>query len=69
MKRQIYQVTGMSCGKCVARVEDAIKTVPGVQNAIVTLNPPQATVESDREIPQDLLQAAVSEAGDYQLQA
>lgn len=67
MTKTIFRVTGMSCGKCVARVENAIKGVPGVQNAAVTLQPPLATVESDREISLDALQTSVSEAGEYQL--
>ena len=32
-----YNVTGMSCAACQARVEKAVKAVPGVQSCAVSL--------------------------------
>lgn len=39
------QVTGMSCGHCVAAVTRALKTVPGTQDAQVDLATGRATVQ------------------------
>ena len=32
-----YKVTGMSCAACVARVEKAVQSVPGVDSVAVSL--------------------------------
>ena len=48
-----YQVTGMSCAACSARVEKAVSHVPGVQNCSVSLLTNSMGVEgtaSDAEI-------------------
>ena len=44
-------VGGMTCASCVARVERAIKKVPGVDNATVNLATEKATVSFDRGLP------------------
>jgi Cu+-exporting ATPase len=40
-------VTGMTCASCVARVERALKKVPGVRDAAVNLATERATVQYD----------------------
>lgn len=48
-----YSVTGMSCAACVARVEKAVKSVPGVTDCAVSLLTNSMGVEgtaSDRDI-------------------
>ena len=45
MKTEL-NITGMSCGHCVSAVEKALKTVPGVQDVQVTLQPGKAVVEA-----------------------
>ena len=42
-----YSVTGMSCAACVARVEQAVKKVDGVQAVSVSLLTNSMTVEGD----------------------
>ena len=39
-----FQIEGMTCASCVARVEKAIRTVPGVATATVNLATERATV-------------------------
>lgn len=66
MKKE-FKVEGMSCGHCRKHVEDALNGIAGV-HAVVTLEPPVAVVEfSGAEKPIEVLQKAVTEAGDYKL--
>ena len=37
MKKETYDVTGMSCAACSARVEKAVSHVPGVTSCSVSL--------------------------------
>lgn len=62
-----YQITGMHCQSCVKKVTTALQSVPGIQNAAVTLNPAVARVTMGEHIGIDELQRAVRSAGDYQL--
>jgi len=43
-QRVTIPVGGMTCASCVARVERALKTVPGVSQATVNLASERATV-------------------------
>ena len=44
-KKSIFPVSGMTCASCVARVEQALLSVPGVISASVNLASEKATVE------------------------
>ena len=55
-------VGGMSCASCVARVEDAIRTVPGVASVNVNLATGQARVDQGDADPGAVV-AAVEDAG------
>jgi Cu+-exporting ATPase len=55
-------VRGMTCASCVARVEKALKKVPGVEDASVNLATEQATVHGAALDPNAIL-AAVAQAG------
>lgn len=63
-----FNVEGMMCGHCRARVEKALNSIEGVK-ATVTLSPAEATVEfTAGEIPLAELQRIVNEqAGEYRL--
>ena len=56
-------ITGMSCGSCAARVEKALRAVPGVRQASVTLATEPAAVEADAGTPLDALGRALQRAG------
>ena len=45
MPTQTLQISGMTCGSCVARVEAALKSVPSVTSCAVNLTTGLATVE------------------------
>ena len=53
MATQKFTVTGMSCAACVANVEKAAKSVPGVQKANVNLlkNNMEISYEGDPSMP------------------
>ena len=56
-----YQVTGMSCASCSARVEKAVSKLPGVRTASVNLLMNQMTVDYDESALKqaDIIQAVV----------
>ncbi len=58
------KIDGMTCASCVARVEKALASAPGVVSATVNLATEKATVEAQRGLlrPADLV-AAVEDAG------
>ena len=47
MKTEILNVTGMTCGGCVANVEKALSALPGVENVKVSLPKHQAEIHFD----------------------
>jgi len=62
-----YEISGMHCESCVAKIKGAIERVPGVVSARVTLSPPHAEVDSSRLIPISDLNSAVHGVGAYSL--
>ncbi len=61
-----YNVTGMTCGHCVASVTEEVREIPGVQDVDVVLETGAVTVTSSQPLEDDAVRAAVEEAG-YQL--
>ncbi len=58
------RVTGMTCGHCQAKVEQALKGVGGVYSAIVDLQDGEAEVDfNDDAVTTAQLVAAVERAG------
>jgi len=62
-RKSIFPVSGMTCAACVARVEQALKSVPGVVSANVNLASEKVTVEYLEGTEAADLQKAVAEAG------
>ena len=65
-KKSIFPVGGMTCASCVARVEEALRSVPGVISVSVNLASEKATVEYIEGTDIAGLRRAVKEAG-YEL--
>ncbi|MCK5123645.1 MAG: heavy metal translocating P-type ATPase, partial [Dehalococcoidia bacterium] len=65
-KKSIFPVGGMTCASCVARVEEALSSVPGVISASVNLASEKATVEYVEGTGLAYMRRAVKEAG-YEL--
>jgi len=62
-KKSIFPVAGMTCASCVARVEKALSSVPGVISASVNLASEKAAIEYLEETKFADLRLAVKNAG------
>lgn len=60
-----YNVTGMTCNGCVAKVKSALLKMGDISEAEVQLQAPQAKITMQNHIPTAALQAALSQAGNY----
>ena len=56
-------VEGMTCASCVARVEKALRKVPGVSAATVNLATEKASIHALSTVPVAALKAAIEKAG------
>ena len=54
-----YNITGMTCNGCVAKVKSELLKMGNVLAAEVQLSAPQATIEMDKHIPTAALQQAI----------
>jgi cation transport ATPase len=58
-----YNITGMTCNGCVAKVKSELLKLGDVLSADVQLAAPQATITMQKHIPTASLQAAIANAG------
>ncbi len=64
MENTTLKLRGMSCASCASSIEDAINSVPGVNECIVNFGAEQATVKYDpRRTDLEAIQEAVDAAG------
>lgn len=64
MENTTLKLRGMSCASCASSIEDAINSVPGVNECIVNFGAEQATIEYDpRRTDLEAIQEAVDAAG------
>ena len=66
MSTSTYTVVGMTCGHCVNSVTEEVTQVPGVTAVEVDLATGGLTVNSDTDVDDAAVRAAVEEAG-YQV--
>ncbi len=62
MKKEIL-ISGMTCGHCVKRVENALLEIDGVNSVVVSLEEKRATIEADDKIEDQLLKDAIDDVG------
>jgi copper chaperone CopZ len=60
-----YQISGMTCNSCVAKVKSELLKIGDVTAAEVQREAPQASISMSRHIALSALQEAVSKAGNY----
>ena len=68
MTTTTLKVTGMTCNHCVMAVTKALKSVPGVESADVSLAKAQAVVQGDAD-RQAMITAVKEEGYEAALQA
>lgn len=56
-------IEGMSCGHCAGAVREELEKIAGVSGVAVDLASKTATITADKDIPDDAIIAAVTEAG------
>lgn len=56
-------IEGMMCAHCTGRVQKALEEVEGVTKVTMSLENKSAEIELDREVTEETLKAAVTEAG------
>ena len=68
MIKKIFSVSGMKCVNCKANVERAIKALPGVADAVVSLEDANVAVDYDEALvnPQDM-KDAVEDLGRFEM--
>lgn len=65
---KVFQVTGMKCEHCEARVENALKNLNGVKSAKADHNANNVTVDYDESaVTPEQLKGAVDGIGHYEL--
>ena len=59
-----YQIEGMTCGNCVAKVKESLENVGAVKSADIQLHPPQGKLILQQTVSIETLQSAI---GKYQI--
>jgi len=62
-----YNVTGMTCSGCQAKVQGLLSKVAGVKNVSIDLSKGEATIEMDKHVATAELKAALKDYPKYQL--
>ena len=57
------KIEGMMCGHCEMHVKKALETLEGVSNAEVSHQAGTAIVALEKDVPDEILQKAVSDEG------
>ncbi len=64
---EIYNIKGMHCGSCVAKVKEIIANDEAVDEVNVTLDPPKAIVSTHKHIELNRLNKLLKDIGTYEL--
>lgn len=47
--KKVYKLRDLDCANCAAKMEDAVKRIPGVRNVAVSFMSQRLTIEADDE--------------------
>jgi len=64
-----YNITGMTCANCEAKVKSALLTLPDVTNAEISKDTNTATISMSKHIALADLQKVIGAVGNYQISA
>ena len=68
MTKKSFSVSGMKCVNCKANVERTLKALPGVADAVVSLEDANVTVEYDEaQVTPEAMKAAVDDLGRFEM--
>lgn len=56
----IFEIDGMTCGNCVAKVKKSIESVEGILSAEIGLDAPQAKIKMSEEVSVERMQEAIN---------
>src|SRR5690348_7573615 len=62
-----YNISGMTCSGCEARVYNVLSKVPGVRKVTINLSAGEASIDMDHHISTSVFQTALKEYPGYQL--
>jgi len=62
-----YNISGMTCSGCQAKVQSLLSQVKGIKNVAIDLSTGEATIDMDKHVPVDILQAALKDHPRYHL--
>ena len=57
--KKTFQMIDLDCANCAAKMEDAIKKLPGVKNAAVSFMTQKLTIEAEDDKFDDVVKQAV----------
>ena len=63
-----YKINGMTCNSCVETVKTALKSINGIENVQVTLNPAHAVIAMKHHIQTSDMSKILLEHGNYSLE-
>ena len=70
MTKNTFTVTGMKCVNCKANVERTLKALPGVADAVVSLEEANVTVEyEETQVTPEVMKDAVEDLGRFEFNA
>jgi copper ion binding protein len=61
--KKVILISGMTCGHCVKRVENALLEIDGVNSVVVSLEDKKATIEAEGKIEDQLIKDAIVDIG------
>ena len=67
--KHTYQITGMTCANCEAKVKSAFLSLPDIESAEVSKATGTATITMAKHIALSELQKAIGEKGNYKITA
>lgn len=62
-----YSITGMTCGSCVSKVQQAFNNFDDILTSEVQLEYPQATISSTKNLDLIIINKTLSSIGDYKI--
>ena len=63
MKETIIKVEGMVCNGCENRVQNALKTIEGIENVVANYTEGTVTITSKNEVSENVMKEKIEDIG------